>query len=126
MDGHDAERDEVGGVTGWARAVRREADRDDAFWTRQRAGIRERNRSHRVRSVAWMAALGASAAVAAALAVFLVRGPAPAPTGPVRSAVATADDQLLMDVENAVMREVPLAFEPVDFLLPEARDSDRD
>jgi hypothetical protein len=128
MNGREEQGQPARGLDAWAIEVREGAARDDAFWARQSAEIGRHTRPRSVPAWGWVAALGTASLAATALAILMTRGPqpvpAPAPMLAVAAVVATGDDQWLMDVEKAVLREVPLAFEPVDFLLPGARDPD--
>jgi len=131
MSGRDEGAAAPRGLRDWVDQVRGTARRDEAFWTRQQAGIRGRLDVSGTRRWAWALALGASAATATAAIVLAGRGPSgPVPPGvPATVAVETAsdgDDQLLMEVESAVMREVPLAYEAVDFQWNGARDPEAD
>mgnify|MGYP000939972709 CR=1 FL=1 len=131
MSGRDGGAEATRGLRDWVDEVRGTALRDEAFWTRQRAGIRGRLDVPGTRRWAWALALGASVATAAVAIVMTGRGPSgPVTPGvPATVAVETAsddDDQLLVEVEIAVMREVPLAYEAVDFQWNGARDPEAD
>ncbi len=130
MTGHEEPGQPTRGLDAWARTVRAEAERDEAFWARQRTDIRQRTQTQGVSLWGWVAVLGTASMAATALAILLARGPdpvqAPAAMIAVANIGANGDDQLLMDVEKAVLREVPMAFEPADFLLPGARDPEEE
>jgi hypothetical protein len=70
-------------------------------------------------------AVGLSVAAAGVLAVMLIRWPAPQPPqamlppAPSVAGAASADDQLLAQVQEALEREVPLALAPATLLAQE-------
>lgn len=117
MNGHEEDRE----FAGFAATVRGEAERDEAFWTRQGALIRERT-SRRATIRRWGVAVAAAATLAAAV-LQLTGGNVPqAPeirgaTGPGMIESAESDDELLAEIEQAVAREVPTALEPAAWLL---------
>jgi len=112
MDGHDDRFDDA--VAGWADEVRRSATRDDGAWRRQREAIGSRLEARRVWRPSWTWAVVAvsTAAVIAGFWVALDPG-AHGPTTPQVTQV-DPDDELIAEVESAVARDMPSAFEPAD------------
>lgn len=93
------------------RSAHAEAEKPDAFWTRQRAAAAARSSRHTGRPLAWAAAIAA-----AVLAAVLLQEPRPV----VPPAPATDPDQaLLISVERAVSRQVPQALAPAALLTQE-------
>jgi hypothetical protein len=87
-------------------SARSQAERPDAFWTRQRASAASRISGRTVSPLSWAAALAV-----AVLAATLLNEPRP---------VAPVPDQaLLVSVEQAVNRQVPQALAPAALLTQE-------
>lgn len=92
-------------------SARTQAEKPDAFWTRQRAAAAARISGHAVRPLAWTAALAA-----AVLAAMLLQEPRPVvPAQP----SLDPDQALLVSVERAVNRQVPQALAPAALLTQE-------
>ena len=117
MSGHEEDRQ----FKAFVEEVRGAADREEAFWTRQAATIRERS-TGRSAARGWALAVAAAGALAVA-ALQLGNGnvaQVPQPRGVASPAIiesAESDDELLAGVEQAVAREVPTALEPAVWLL---------
>ena len=98
-------------VSALRRSAQAEAEKPDAFWTRQRAAAAARSSQHLVRPMAWVAAIAA-----AVLAAMLIQEPRPVvPTTP----TPDPDQALLVSVERAVNRQVPQALAPAALLAQE-------
>ena len=94
-------------IAGYREAANQAAERDAAFWARQRHTIHSRNRSQRfVPYIRWAAA---AVMVLVVLAAFvLTRSPQPAQ----RAKNDLSDDALLQQVENSLDRSYPAALAP--------------
>jgi len=92
--------------------VRLAADRDDAFWHRQREAIslRLEPRQQRHKTLAWTAASAVTALLVAGFLVLFGPG-AHGPSVP-QVAEVDPDDQLIAEIEVAVAQELPSALEP--------------
>jgi predicted anti-sigma-YlaC factor YlaD len=88
-----------------------QAERPEAFWTRQRAAAAARSSQPLVRPMTWVAAIAA-----AVLAAMLLQEPRPSP--PVAPA-PDPDQALLVSVESALTRQVPQALAPAELLTQE-------
>ena len=112
MDAGDPRFDRA--VEAFARQVRHGAARDDAAWARQREAIAQRlqRRPGAFPALAWVAVAASAAAIVAGV---LVAG-GPGAHGPQAPGVQASDpdDELIAEVERAMSREMPSAFEPAD------------
>jgi anti-sigma factor RsiW len=93
-------------------SVRAEAQRSPIFWSRQRAGIRERIS---LRRPAFLLRWGLLAAMALLAVLLLVRSP----QLPQQASNDAADDALLQQVESSVQQGVPTALGPAALISQE-------
>ncbi len=93
------------------------AERSEVFWIRQRAEINARIREQREgrHRLVWAAAAGFVALAASLLLRPVPQRPAPAP--------AVTDQELLMQVESSLSREVPEALAPSDLITQELAEA---
>jgi hypothetical protein len=106
------------GVRIFRESFRVAAERPDTFWARQRAAISEGLR-HPAYKSKWKSALlwaPASIAVLMCLLLFTGNNKLPAPDFAVG-----ADQNLLVDVEQALVRDCPEALAPAATLIQEIR-----
>jgi hypothetical protein len=105
-------------IAALAESWRRAGERPEAFWTAQRAAVRERIQRSEQRASLRLAWAGSAALVAVAVGL-LMQAPAPA------SAAANydPDHDLLVGIEQAVRRPVPEALEPAQLLVSELESS---
>jgi len=104
-DGHEQVESAIAGL----RTLAREAsDRPEIFWERQRLAVRERLHAGRgARSFGRLAWVSAAVLVLLTLALFAPRGE------PVVPDIAAGQDQeLLVEIERSLDRELPQALEP--------------
>lgn len=89
------------------------AERDEVFWSRQRASIRERiNPGWPGIRLEWAASLAALIAIAA----LLVGSSGEAPEPPIRANLPDPDYVLLAEIQQTLARPLPNAVEPVRVL----------
>ena len=119
--GEDLERESgrfKDGVRIFRDSLRAAAERPDTFWTRQRAAIAGELRQAAPASKLKPALLWAPASVVVLVCLFLfvekTRLPAP-------DFAAGADQNLLVDVEQALYRDCPEALAPAATLVQEIR-----
>ncbi|MGA2991663.1 MAG: hypothetical protein ABSD88_14405 [Candidatus Korobacteraceae bacterium] len=94
-------------IAGYCESAYRAAERDEAFWAKQRLAIRSRVRSQRfVPYVRWAAA--AVMILVAFAAFMLTRSPQPAQ----QAKNELSDDAVLQQVENSLDRNYPTALAP--------------
>jgi hypothetical protein len=93
------------------------AERSEVFWIRQRAEINARIRQQQEgrHRLVWATAVGF-----VALAASLLLRPAPPLPAPV---TAVSDQELLMQVESSLSREVPEALAPSDLITQELAEA---
>lgn len=112
MDADDRRFREAVGA--WTEAVRAGAERDEGAWARQREAVLARlpRRRPPLPALAWVAVAASAAAIVAG--ILVAGGPgAHGPLAPGQVA-SDPDDELIAEVEAAVSREMPSAFEPAD------------
>jgi hypothetical protein len=92
------------------------AERSEVFWIRQRAEINARIREQQAgrHRLVWATAVGF-----VALAASLLLRPAP----PLPAPVTVSDQELLMQVESSLSREVPDALAPSDLITQELAEA---
>ena len=88
-----------------------QAEKPEAFWTRQRSAAASRITRHPGRPLAWAAALAASV-----LAAMLIQEPRPVPPA---TPPPDPDQVLLVSVERALHRQLPQALAPAALLTQE-------
>jgi hypothetical protein len=94
-------------IAGYRESAQRAAERDEAFWTRQRVAIRSRlPRQRFVPHFRWAAA--AVMALLICAAVLLTRSPQPSQ----QAKNEISDDVLLQQVESSLDRSYPAALAP--------------
>ncbi len=107
----------------WARgfrdACRVEAERPAAFWTAQRAGIRQRINT-RTRRPIWLVTV--AAALLFTFAAALLRSAPSRPLPDPNRVAAISDQQLLTDIDETLSNPTPEALAPVDLI---SQDMDR-
>jgi anti-sigma factor RsiW len=101
-------------------AARLQAERDEAFWTRQRAEVYEK--INKAQSSSWMsrwqwAVPVPIAVMSIVIALVLITSPTQKPL-PAQSSDAS-DEALLLQVQYDAYRQVPSALEPAGLLLQE-------
>jgi hypothetical protein len=101
-------------LVGFAEYTRRAAERDQFFWTRQRAAVRARLRTA-VPVLRWAGATIAATVIAGAL--LLSSGKPPHVT--VATTNDAADEALLLEIQNDVGRDTPSALQPAQELASE-------
>ena len=117
MNTVERESEEIGnGLRAFRQNLRETAEKPDAFWTKQRAGIMEKLQ-HRVAEFRWRPGLlwaPAAITVVLCLLFFMQRGSIPAP-----DIAAGYDQKLLIEVEQALHQESPWALAPAGLITGE-------
>lgn len=110
---------ELAGLAGHARA---QAERDEFFWTRQRAFVRarlnEQNAAVDRPRLMWATASAAAIVLAAVLMLGRV-SPSVAPHVNISVAHEADDEALLTEIQSDVQRGAPAALQPVQTLVNE-------
>jgi hypothetical protein len=107
------------GIRNFRESFRVAAERPDTFWARQRVAISEGLQRHPTDKSKWKPALlwaPASIVVLMCLFLFTVKSKLPAPDFAVG-----ADQNLLVDVEQALVRDCPEALAPAAILVHEIK-----